>query len=250
MQLDQRASLTAPPDACLGDEILGAEQHRTRQRTDPLVERYIDRIEKRAYVGKGLRRIELARLPQPGAVQVQLHAALARKRRERLQLVPRRKTAADLARRQLDQQRREALVTSREIARQRRPVAQAQQYRVEMVQSGIGTLLMELEMRRRVHRDAEMTGALAPDAQRDQLRHRAAHHECRCRLTQKRGNLCLERFDQFAVGVAIGMPSLRVAPFGDARELGARRLRGMAGNVQRTAAPQRLLLARGERHRV
>src|SRR5438105_1138818 len=76
VQLDQRAALTAPPDACLADEIPGAEQHRSSQRTNPLVERYVDRIEKRSDFGKGLRRIELARLPQACAVQVQYHAAL------------------------------------------------------------------------------------------------------------------------------------------------------------------------------
>ena len=51
MKLHQSATVTAPPDARLGDKILGTQQHRSGERADAFVEGHVDRVERGANVG-------------------------------------------------------------------------------------------------------------------------------------------------------------------------------------------------------
>ncbi len=113
----------------------------------------------------------------------------------------------------------------------------------------IGTLLVQLEVRRRVHGDSTDPCPLAPDAKRDKLRHGAARHENRRSLAQHRGDLALECLDQLALAVPIGIPAMFLAPLPDACQLGTRRLHSVTRYVNRTASAQGLLLRRGERSR-
>ena len=167
VQLHQRAAVAAAPDPGLGDEVLAAEQHRAGERADALVERHVDGVEQRGDVGVGPRRVRFARLPQPGAVHLQVNAARAGERRQRDEVVPRRQPAADLAGRQLDQQRGERSGHAARSAASKRPWRGSEQRDPQAVQVRVGALLVQLEVRRRVHRDVVDAGALDGDAQRD-----------------------------------------------------------------------------------
>src|SRR6202171_443411 len=117
------------------------------------------------------------------------------------------------------------------------------------MQMRIGALLVQLQVRRGAHGDPPHTRPLAPDAQRDELRHGAARHEHRRGFAQHRGDLALERVDQFALAVAVGLPAMFLAPLPDACQLGARRGCSVTQYVNRTASAQDLPLRRNERSR-
>ena len=113
----------------------------------------------------------------------------------------------------------------------------------------VGTLLVQLEVRRRVHGDPPDPRPFAPDPQRDELRHGAARHENRRGFAHHGGDLALESLDQLALAVAVGMPAVFLAPLPDTCQLRPRRLHSVTRYVSRTASAQRLLLRRGERSR-
>jgi hypothetical protein len=87
-----------------------------------------------------------------------------------------------------------------------------------------------------------MPCVLGGDAQRDLLRHRAARHEHRGILPQQCGNPGLERADQRAVPVAIGVPAMLATPFADLRQLLARGALAMTADDDPAAPAQRVLL--------
>ena len=93
------------PRAC-ATKFARARERGAGDGADALVERNVDRVEQRADLGMRARRVRLARFPQPRAVHVHADAARARERGQLDELVPGRQLAADLARGQLDQQRR------------------------------------------------------------------------------------------------------------------------------------------------
>src|ERR1700686_4522998 len=113
----------------------------------------------------------------------------------------------------------------------------------------VGTLLVQLEVRRRVHGDPPDPRSLAPDTQRDELRHGAARHENRRGFAQHRGDLALESLDQLALAVPVGMPAALLPPLPYSCQLCPRRLHSVTRYVNRTASAQRLLRLRVERSR-
>ncbi len=66
-------------------------------------------------------------------------------------------------------------------------------------------------------------------------------------LPSRSATLALESADQLAFAVPVRIPTVVLAPFADAHELGTRRAGKVARNLDRTAFAQRVLLRRGER---
>src|SRR5260221_9179729 len=121
------------------------------------------------------------------------------------QLLPWWQQAADLALRQLEQQRGEWLVNRRQVRACDERSRIAHQPRAQAVQRVVRTLLVEIEMAGRVKGDRSGAAPLAPEAQRDLLCHSAAWHEDRRRLAQHPGDLVLEVLDQLARAVDVAL---------------------------------------------
>ena len=80
----------------------------------------------------------------------------------------------------------------------------ANEARVQAVQPLVAFRFAHLKVAERVIGDRRVAAALAPDAQRDLLGHRAAGQKHRRLLTQQPGHFVLELLDQRALAVAIG----------------------------------------------
>src|SRR5260221_12843927 len=105
--------MSCPPDTRLGDEVCWPGQRRSGDAADSLVERHIHAIEECGDLGvRPL--IERGGLPEPCAVHVQRDAMRLCPLRLCRQLLPWWQQAADLALRQLEQQRGEWLVNRRQ----------------------------------------------------------------------------------------------------------------------------------------
>ena len=101
-------------------------QRRAGDRADALVKGDIDAVEERGDLGVGAL-IERAGLPEPGAIHVHGGPLLARPGDLRLQVRPRRELPADLALRQLQQQRRKRARGRAQIVEGDQPRALADQ---------------------------------------------------------------------------------------------------------------------------
>ena len=119
------------------------------------------------------------------------------------QVIPFRKPAADLALRQLDQQRPDRRAQRLEILERDQPVTVADQLRFEAVQVGVTGVLVELEVAGRVKRDRACRAPIAVNPQRDLLRHRPARQQHRSRGREQRGDPALESLDVLAFAVVV-----------------------------------------------
>ena len=92
----------------------------------------------------------------------------------------------------------------------------ADQLPVQAVEQLVALLLVQLEVAGRMERDRADPAAVAPDPQRDLLRHRPARHEHRRLLAEQLGDLLLEALDPLARAV-------RIRPLALVRRVGERR---------------------------
>ena len=120
------------------------------------------------------------------------HAACARSSRPRGQL------PAEVALRQLEQQRPDRLLHLVEIGSRDQAVAVADRTRVQAVEVLVAALLVHVEVALRMERDGRAAAALAPDPQRDLLRHRAAREESGRLFPEQLGDTLLEALDALA----------------------------------------------------
>ena len=116
------AAVADAPDARLGDHVLGAGEDAAAERAEILVERHVDRVEERRDLAQRPA-VERPALPEPRAVEVQRDAVRARPGRLRAQVAPRGKLPAEIALRQLEQQRAERLAHALEILERDETVA-------------------------------------------------------------------------------------------------------------------------------
>jgi hypothetical protein len=147
--------------------------------------------------------VERLRLPQARAVEVQRDAVLARPVRLRHEVFPFGQEPSDLPLRQLEEQRCDRLPQRFEVSELDQPVRVADERPVQAVEALVALLLVELEMARGMERDRRAGAALAPDPQRDLLRHRPARHEDRGLLAEEVRNAALEAPQPLALAVAV-----------------------------------------------
>ena len=100
--------------------------------------------------------------------------AAPRRCARRDQIVPHRQLPAQVALRQLEQERRERLPDRLDICRGDQPVAAADQDAAETVKCPIAAFLVRIQMALRMERDGAMPPPVGMDTERDLLRHRAA----------------------------------------------------------------------------
>ena len=223
--------MTAAPEPHLGDDVLGPGDDRTGQPTQALVERDIDRVGELSDLSGTMPKM-WSRLPDPGAVQVQRHAAIAARARERLELLPRRQQVAGVTQRQLQQNRTEPPRDGREVVDRRDHAAGRQQRPLEAVEQPRAVLLVVQQMGQRRYGDAPAPVPIAPDPQHRLLRHGAAREHHRGGLAQQLGDLALQRGDRTAVAVAVpGRVAGAVELGDDAAQLVLRRHRVPAHEV-------------------
>ena len=93
---------------------------------------------------------------------------------------------------------------------------------MQAVEQLVALLLVHLEVAGRMERDGADASAVAPDPQRDLLRHRPARHEHRRLLAEQLGDLLFEALDALAGAVHV-RPLVLAGRLGERREAVARR---------------------------
>ncbi len=91
----------------------------------------------------------------------------------------------------------------------------------------IRLLFVDFEVAGWMESDGATLPALAPDAQRDLLGHRAAGHKDGGLFAQQAGNLLLKPLDQFALAVTVGL-LIGIDRLGQRRQCRLRALRPMS----------------------
>ena len=168
-----------------------------------LVQRDVDRVEQRRDLAQRPA-VERPALPQPRAVEVQRDAVRAR---------PARPARAGRATPEAARRDRAAASSSSsapsgsctlvEIGARDQTVATADRARVEAVQVRVAALLVHVEVALRMEADGRAAAPLAPDPQRDLLRHRAARKQRGRLLAEQLGDPRLEALDALAAAVDV-----------------------------------------------
>ena len=117
------------------------------------------------------------RFPQSRAVEVHVPAAFARGFGHRDELVPGRQEPAELALRQLDQQRRDGFGECAYVVERDWRDRRCERHEVEPVQARDPVAFVQREVVGGVRGKRPQAGAVGDDAQRDLLRHGSARHE-------------------------------------------------------------------------
>ncbi len=211
---DDVAALPALPDARLGNELRIPGERGARYGAEALVERDVHAVEEPGDLGVGTLVVR-HRLPEPRAVHVQRYPSLARPAGLCAEVVPFREQAADLSLGKLEQERGDRLPDRLEVLEPDQTVRVADEPRAKAVEALVCALLVQLEMTGRMEGDCRDPTAVAPDAERDRLRHRAARHEDRSLLAEELRDPGLEPLDALA-------RTVRVHPLAGARRLGDR----------------------------
>src|SRR5262249_44387422 len=136
VEAHERAAVPPLPDPGLRDEVGRAREDRSRDAPEALVERYVDRVEEARdlRVGTG---VEGAALPEPRAVEVEGSALGARPRDDVGELLPRGELAADLALRQLHEERGQRHGDAVEIAPAEEARRLPDEHAVQPVERGV-----------------------------------------------------------------------------------------------------------------
>ena len=132
--------MTHPPDTGLVDHVLRSREHAAAESAEVLVERDVDAVEQRRDIAKRTA-VEGLTLPQPRAVEVQRDAVRPRPLRLGDEASPRRKLTAEVALRELEQQRSEWLRHRFEIVEGNEPIAVSNRPRLEPVQVRVAAFL-------------------------------------------------------------------------------------------------------------
>ena len=191
------------PDARLGDKIRRSGQDGAGDAAQDLVKGDIHGVEGGGDLGAGAP-VERLALPQPGAVHVDRDAAQPGPGDLRRQVFPGGQPPADLALRQLQQQRRQRLVHLLQVFQGDQAFRRPDQHAVQPVQHLVALLLVDLQVAAGVEGDVRGVAALGVDAQGDLLAHGAAGHKHRLLLAQQPGDLLFELVDHLALAVAVG----------------------------------------------
>ncbi len=170
------AAVSLAPETRFGDDVLFAEQHAAGQPAESLVERHVDGVEQRGDVGQRPI-VERRRLPQSGAVEVDCGAPRMGTGDLGDEVVPGREPAADLALRELDQERGERLADRFDVGHGQQLPPVADRPPDQAVEPLIGLVLVQLEVAGRMERDDLPAAPVSVHPQRDLLGHRAARHE-------------------------------------------------------------------------
>ena len=133
----------------------------------------------------GVRLVAGRRLPQPGAVQMHRRVPVPSPLHLRAQLAPVRQLAADLALRQLEQQRRGRLCHRLQLGPGQQPVRASDRAPEQPVQPGVRLALMQFEMAGRMPEHGAPATPVGMHPQRRRLGHGAAGQEDRRRFAQK-----------------------------------------------------------------
>ena len=190
------------PEPRLPDKRFVAGQRCTGDRIESFVKRHVDRIEQRGDFPVRAR-VMRRRLPESRAVEMQTHAAFARRCEQREQLVPVRKLRAEFALRQFDQQRGNRFGERGHIVARHQPDGRPDRYDAQPVDEFERLRLVHHRMRRRMHCDRRGTGTVGPNAQRDLLCERAAGHEHGCRFAEFGGDARFETCELLSLTVQV-----------------------------------------------
>ena len=242
MQLHQRSTVAAAPYPGVGDEVLRTEQHGSRQ-----ARRYPCRTRRtRSRSARRHRRMNAAHTPRAPPTIARRPCAVSRRALVQAMRFRAVRSMRATGRRSRGRAVRPASAACRSTHAARSDAMAGRSRGPSSVtwspcRCAYARCFMQLEVRCRMHRHVHRARALAPDAQRDQLRHGAARHECAGRLAQERGDPRLERLDQIALAIAIGGMTVDPAPFADPEQLVSGRLHRVARDVQGAGEAQRLL---------
>ena len=160
------------------------------------------------------------RLPDPCAVGMQRHAALARGRGQLDQLVPGRQQAAGIAQRQLDHGSAEPPADLGESRRRRGLAAGGQPLQLQAEHPARTVLLVADQVGHVGQRDAARPGPVAPGAQRGLLGHDPAGEHHGRGLAEQLGHLGLDLLDRATLAVDVARDVVRL---GELRELAEHR---------------------------
>ena len=188
--------------ARLGDDVVLAQEHAAGRRAEALVERDVDRVEQRGDLGERPP-VERLRLPEPRAIEVDRGAAVAGVPDLRDEVVPRGQPAADLALRQLDDERRQRLLDRLEVVERDQLAGVTDGPPDEAVQPLVGLVLVELEVAGRVERDDLAAAPVGVDPERDLLGHGPARHEHGGGLAEQLADLPFQHGDGAALAVHV-----------------------------------------------
>src|SRR5205085_6641747 len=167
-----------------------------------LVERDVNRVEQSSDLAQRPA-VERPALPEARSVEVQRDGVLARPPRLRAQVAPQGQLPAEVALRQLEEQRTERFVYGVQIRPRHEAVALADRARLQAVQMRVAAFLVDVEVALRMEPDREAAASLAQNPERDLLRHRAAREDRRRFLAEQFGNAGLEALHALAATVDV-----------------------------------------------